>query len=155
MMRQMPPNPKAPPNPASASPLEFGHHPRGVGEPGRWGNLIALMRILALSFALISVFTACHKTETEQVGGLADIPERVRPQAEAALRHAGRFISTAAVDTAKLDLSNPQIFRPSGLTMPDRSPDWWVIFPWVTRTSTAPYGIRIAVRNDGTCWILK
>ncbi len=114
------------------------------------------MKLLTLSFALVLMLTACRKTETRQIGSpsLAGISEQARPEAEAAFQHAKRFISTAAVDTAKLDLSKPQIFHRPGSPPPlDHGYDWSVQFSWATPSQKPPYGISIAVKNDGTCWI--
>ena len=118
------------------------------------------MKLLTLSFAVVLTLTACGKSETQQIGtpSLAGIPEKNRPQAEAAFQHAKRFIATAAVDTAKLDLSKPQIFqRPNAPPPRDRRGvyDWWVSFSWATPSEKPPYGISIAVTYDGTCWILE
>jgi len=95
----------------------------------------------------------CDKVEEPAEGRLADIPKHVRPEAEVALKHAGRFISTAAVDTARLDLSKPLIYQPRWAMAVDRAYDWSVLFVWATPSPKPPYGISIAVRNDGTCWI--
>ena len=110
--------------------------------------------VMTLLVGIALILTACRDHSTLQIGtpSFAGVSEPFRPEAIAAFQHAKRFISTASVDTAKVDLLQPMIFHRPGSPPPlDHGYDWAVQFKWKTPRSNAPYGIVIAVKNDGTC----
>jgi len=126
------------------------------------------MKKVAFIFVLTAVFVACSKntvpTTSEprsisprQLGipSLAGISEHARGEAMAAFEHAKQFISTSGVDAAKFKVSKSEIliFHRPGSWPVDY--DWSVQFSWDIPSIKSSEKINIAVKNNGTCWLLR
>jgi len=82
---------------------------------------------------------------------LAHIAEHTQPEALAAFEQAKRFLLDSNVDTSELDLFNPELSHwcpPQAVYY-----DWLVNFPPRHPTSWLDKAFRVAVLNDGTCWV--